>query len=157
MPRNLNVRVWDKEKKRMASIQWHISYVFFEDENDPYGADKIPLQFVMSVTNSDRFKKLLSTTEYDRTGKEIFEGDVVRRDYKRCQFIESKNDWVDNIKKDAIGFFKWGSHGFYIEQLSGDCFAFNTPDGDNWYADELTVIGNIYENPEFLDEDDEDE
>lgn len=146
--RFLNVRVWDKEKREMAFIQWHMSHVFFKDENDPYGADKIPLQFVMSVVNSDRFVKLLSTTQYDKNKREMFEGDIVRRDYGWGHFDEN-NEWIHE-DRSCTGYFKWEDCGFVIEGIEDDAY-FYTVDGQVWFNDELTIIGNIYENPELLE------
>jgi uncharacterized phage protein (TIGR01671 family) len=73
----------------------------------------------------------------DKNGKEIFEGDIVKR---TCDLIGAEHDGF-------IGVVKFVCAAFLLE-------AFDGKDGRDLWDDvqELEVIGNIYENPELLKE-----
>jgi uncharacterized phage protein (TIGR01671 family) len=64
----------------------------------------------------------------DKNGKEIYEGDILR-----CSFMERE-----------IGVIQWHGNGFWIKWPNGDL---SLPIEMN-----REVIGNIYENPELLEE-----
>ena len=88
-----------------------------------------------------------STWLLDKNGKEIYKGDIIKRDdrsngeYRRFAVVEFKPDIqfncssineVDWIKNSSDCVFRYGQ------------FAYK--DTENY----LTVIGNIYENPELV-------
>ncbi|HEM4055741.1 TPA: hypothetical protein U1W00_001356 [Streptococcus suis] len=94
-----------------------------------------------------------STGVFDKNGKEIFEGDV-------AVYLDGDNN---PIYENAV--VKFGQHtnmntiyerepvyiGLYIEGQRGTA----TFDVDRMYNDcegRLTIIGNIYENPELMEE-----
>ena len=83
---------------------------------------------------------LVGCVVLDKNGKEIYEGDVVKK------FGTSKID-------EALGRVDYDSEGmrFYIELIRGYQWAFYYPDGCAFSPDELEVIGNIYENPELVE------
>lgn len=67
----------------------------------------------------------------DKNGKEIYEGDII---------------YVN--PEDEVAFILWDEEtARYIIQFKGWCADF-----DNYYGKELEVIGNIYNNPELLEE-----
>lgn len=67
----------------------------------------------------------------DKNGKEIYEGDIV--------YIASE---------DKNAFILWDKEtARYIIQFKGWCADF-----DNFYGKDLEVIGNIYDNPELLED-----
>lgn len=77
-----------------------------------------------------------STGLFDKNGKEIFEGDVIRVNY-----TDDDSPWTDAIiwsPKDCAWYLKSN------KELLG--FAMDEPDII------VEVIGNIYENPELVEE-----
>ena len=85
-----------------------------------------------------------STGLTDMTGKEIFEGDVVRFSFKGKETKQSY--WYPE------SVIKAGTLGFDVVQTKG-------PSTDNltfavkyWANTKVEVIGNIHENPELLEE-----
>lgn len=86
---------------------------------------------------------------FDRNGKEIYEGDIVK-------FVFYRKDRIGKVVFDFIP----DSEGFYIEKHYGWGIwcddNFNTSLGD--YADDnmrcegIEIIGNIHENPELVGE-----
>ena len=88
----------------------------------------------------------------DKNGKEIFEGDVVKK--------ESPSYWknAEDEPDDAdIEMWSGGTgkvisvpFGFYIDEIKCGTWCFNGPEGREWSNSELEVIGNIYEHPHLL-------
>lgn len=68
----------------------------------------------------------------DKNGKEIYEGDIVKLPY-----------WEDC--KNYISVVEWGYMGW-------DPYVNTNPDYDTTSAEFSTIIGNIYENPELLED-----
>ena len=79
-----------------------------------------------------------STGLFDKDGKEIFEGDVVEfEDY----YIESDLPYINR------GIVEW-SQGQFIITNRASVYMEDLIDGE--FLD-LTILGNIYENPELLE------
>ncbi|MCG2493207.1 YopX family protein [Staphylococcus epidermidis] len=126
----IKFRVWDKEEKKMHKVK--------TIEFSRRGARIIHLAEVQSNGKGDHKRwhssviLMQSTGLKDKNGTEIYEGDIVSANHPRLgEFI----GFVDN----AIGNFKVRGVGQY-EYLSDDL--------DGTYE----VIGNIYENPELLED-----
>lgn len=84
-----------------------------------------------------------STNTKDKTGKEIFEGDVLQIDYIKAIVRFGQYRYYDNAGKDVLT-----GNGFYLECLNvmdPDCISPYETD----VLDKAEVIGNIYENPEY--------
>lgn len=88
----------------------------------------------------------------DKNGKEIYEGDIIYWEINNGVGIESYTaivKWSENLVEEGWSqTFKWlvGYTGNYYR---GSYDELSTPAA---YNDELQVIGNIYENPEVLEE-----
>ena len=100
-----------------------------------------------------------------RNNKEIYEGDIVKLDFIKPE---------DQIRP-AIGIVKWEKEytAFVVEEMQSgkygdgkyvcDFYFYNCPfipecegyKNPSFYWEELEVIGNIYDNPELLEEIDE--
>lgn len=116
--REIKFRYWHTASKRMAP--WQV-------------ACKYPME---TLLNDKRVILLQYTGLKDKNGREIYEGDIVRRP-SPC-----REDWagLHEVRWHDGGFFLWG--GNPVGFRNGEIF--------NWYPHNLTVVGNIYENPDLL-------
>lgn len=118
-------RVWDKNNKKM--LNWKEL-----DLTKELGEDEITIfeptgQFAHPIFFYDAMQ---STGLKDKNGTEIYEGDIVKNIY------------------DEIYVVKWFDAGFHLEEkYNGGFDYFELHFGDN-----KEVIGNIYENPELLED-----
>ena len=118
-------RAWHRELGRMMSIE--IMY-FFDNEleelelNDPVMNDYIPV-------SPNEIELMQSTGLKDKNGKEIFEGDVVSIDTDEFDLLFVKYEsciyWLMDDEE-------------CVEHLSD-------------YYKYVSIVGNIYENPELLE------
>ena len=83
---------------------------------------------------------LIAHDEYtglqDRTGKEIFEGDVVRYDQDSCDSLNRKNGVIAKVEYKEYGFKPFTDDQWICDHYIS--------------LDNIEVLGNIYENPELL-------
>ena len=81
-----------------------------------------------------------STGLHDKNGKEIFEGDIIRYNI----------DVVDIKRHPTLGFYTVldGREGFFGDGMSIDDFE----EDEKEFSKTAEIIGNIYENPELLEE-----
>lgn len=118
-------RIWDKTNKEM--LEWKEL-----DFTKELGEDEITIfeptgQFAHPIFFYDAMQ---STGLKDKNGTEIYEGDIVKNIY------------------DEIYVVKWFDAGFHLEEkYNGGFDYFELHFGDN-----KEVIGNIYENPELLED-----
>jgi len=130
--REIKFRAWDEEDKWMGEVTTidfdenfcYIKTRHVEDEN----------QFDMNGTPIMQYTGLK-----DKNGKEIYEGDILKI---TCKFELRKGieidvvEWVDSC-------ISFGCSDWLLYELAS-----NHEDGEQ----EFEVIGNIYENPELLEE-----
>jgi uncharacterized phage protein (TIGR01671 family) len=93
----------------------------------------------------DRFELMQFTGLKDRLGKEIYEGDIIRSDRPGVFTGEVCYD------PQMAGFvIKWKEDYWRVHRYA----YFNVTSGgeDSFSCDFMEVIGNIYENPELLNE-----
>lgn len=110
--------------------EWIYGYLIAYEGSSQIGVLKNPdvMDFVKVKPNTvGQFTGL-----YDKNGKRIFEGDVVKRTvnmryYADCDGIETK---IHNIEYFGIELLPFSECGFYME--------------------EYEVIGNVHDNPELL-------
>ena len=74
----------------------------------------------------------------DKSGKEIYEGDVVK--------------WINNFGEENIGWIRYTKSiaGFYVVLIKGSYIPFYIGDERNFGWSDLRIIGNRYENTELL-------
>jgi len=146
--REIKFRAWD-EKYRIMIYPENLDKIlkrfegtdaFFEDPL--YAPDELypfsEIKFLRGISilqeeYKDRLKIMQYTGLRDKNGREVYEGDIVR--FK---------DWWD---EEMVGEVRYSEKdmAFTIVNDFWDGFPI-------MYADDLEVIGNIYENPELLKE-----
>lgn len=118
-------RIWDKTNKEM--LEW--KELDFTKER---GEDEITIfeptgQFAHPIFFYDAMQ---STGLIDKNGVEIYEGDIIKNSY------------------DEIYTVKWFDAAFYLEEKYNGGFDYS----ELYFEDNKKVIGNIYENPELLED-----
>jgi uncharacterized phage protein (TIGR01671 family) len=127
----IKFRAWDKQRNEFLSG----GEVFIAIQP---GKRPKNIFYLDIITDPDKYKDRFVLQQYtgliDKNGKEIYEGDIVRR---TCVMIGDKYDGF-------LGTVKFVCAAFVIE---------NEKDGINLWDDvqELEVLGNIYEKPELLE------
>lgn len=126
-------RAWDKELKTMLDVSLiDLKKGVLVGEHWKFGE-----------TNSMSFDEIVlmqSTGLKDKNGKEIFEGDVVRYNI----------DVVDIKKHPTLGFYTVlnGREGFFGDGMIIEDFEKDAEE----FSQIVEIIGNIYENPELLED-----
>lgn len=126
-------RVWDKELQTMLDV----SLIDFKKgvlvgEHWEFGET--------NFMGFDEIELMQSTGLRDKNGKEIFEGDIITNG------------------PDVMCMKRHNTLGFYVEkkgkvEFIADCAILEEFEEDaKEIADSLEIIGNIYENPELLEE-----
>jgi len=128
--KNLKFRAWDIYFKKMFDVkrlEWLSSgdmNVVLNDKEESY---------------SDGCELMQFTGLLDKQGKEIYEGDIVKCEYQEGVAIVKFGKGYQGEPADGMyPYWGWYVDGWF------DQYAFN--------GDEVEVIGNIYENPELLEE-----
>jgi uncharacterized phage protein (TIGR01671 family) len=142
-------RAWDKQEKQMMGL-WDMKFYnikadIFDHSCLCYGTKYVvgnPTEKYWHGNNiheHDKFQERFEVMQYtglkDKTGKEIYEGDIIKREIWSHTSGEFKIEVIYNI----FNFFeqKGLEERFYNQSF------------DSIY---LKVFGNIYENPELLKE-----
>lgn len=75
-----------------------------------------------------------STGLFDKNGKEVFEGDVV-------EYIDGEFSFIGKVIKSPLGTYVTGSDNHSFEDFTDE----------TTMVSDVSVVGNIYENPELLE------
>ena len=118
-------RIWDKTNKEM--LGWKEL-----DLTKELGEDEITIfeptgQFAQPIYF---YEAMQSTGLKDISGAEIYEGDIVKNAYDETYTV------------------KWFDAGFYLEEKYNGGFDYS----ELHFGNNKEVIGNIYENPELLED-----
>lgn len=118
-------RAWDKNNKYMKYTDKNL-VVCFSDE----GASAVDhTTFGHSCTCMEDIELMQSTGLKDKNGVEIYEGDIVENIYKEIGFIKNCNDALCFSRKER---------NFYLSGIGA--------------GRPFKILGNIYENPELLED-----
>lgn len=123
MNREIKFRAWSEEDK-----------VMIYDLNS--------LRLFHGVLISDDYIVMQFTGLKDKNGKDIYEGDIV---YFQ---VENQNIWVGPITGEI--FFNKDHASFEIKTKKG---FLSIARGYDAYRSSLEILGNIYENPEMINDD----
>jgi len=126
--REIKFRAWDKKEKVMDEPFNLYSIGYVNGENGYDAKYYILLQF---------------TGLHDKNGKEIWEGDIVRYYGILPLTLNTHPEGFMEVVYDE-GYFGVKDLGTSHGRVANVCFV----NPDDWY--EVTVVGNIYENPELL-------
>lgn len=129
----LRFRAWHKTWEEMGKVK----RIRFDDDGNATTVLFKGKDFGVNAT-IDKIVLMQSTGLKDKNGKEIFEGDIVQfEDY----YIETDLLYINK------GIVEWSQGGFAITERASVEME-DLLDGD--FLD-VTIIGNIYENPELLE------
>ena len=125
MNREIKFRVWDLDKQTMVypTIQHNEKYVM--QLNCHYIGE-----FNGKKYNTVQMPLMQFTGLYDRNGGEIYEGDILTDDFGSIAVVV----WYDTYAQFRLDYGEDDIHLFDGQQ------------------NEMTIFGNIYENPELLQE-----
>ncbi len=116
----------------------------FRTWSDEVHAMTIPYTGIEQVTKDivSGYDIMQYTCLKDKTGKEIYEGDIIR--------ARQPKGFSGHVKTTvAVVEFKEGCFGYYEYYIDAEDCYFDSC----WDVKDIEVIGNIYENPELLKDD----
>ena len=124
-------RAWLKNDKEMIDVD----EIHFDNGKLDFIGDAIT--FMRTV---DEIELMQSTGVFDRNGKEIFEGDILR--------VTDEHSWLEVVS------YSQEKAMFVTEEINREFKVPESPLYDlfNTNIFKFKIIGNIYENPEFLEE-----
>ncbi len=117
-------RAWDKRNNEMRVVE-AINFNRGEFESIGYG--------ITSLCGADEIKLMQSTGLFDKNGKEVFVGDIIKCTRGCLHEVY--------IEKEYGGTYIGGMPAIYLKGIR---------EGYAWTGDEK-IIGNVYQNPELLE------
>lgn len=120
--RTIKFRAWDKQYKQLGMVT-HLDFITNELDHD---------KNLSEPKSTEHFELMQFTGLLDKNGKEIYEGDIVKPftdDGNLAQVIFLNGSFVLATQKKDGSYLIW-----------------------NYMESEVEIIGNIYENPELLNE-----
>lgn len=137
MNRTIKFRAWDKELDKMwevVNLNWNGGYV---EMHYPKGGSSGPFK---------DFELMQFTWLHDKNWKEIYEGDLVEGEVLSGFWSPQKSRWYDHWPEEVV--FSEERAGFYPFTLS----SYWSHDEEALDPEHCEVVGNIYENPELIND-----
>jgi uncharacterized phage protein (TIGR01671 family) len=133
--REIKFRAWEVNKSlggRMSK-----TFTLFDIHNSGFG------------TYGDSYTLMQFTGLKDKNGKDIYEGDVVKKSFGSFYWIGVLNFFGSPHSRFALENI---SHNVHNEDcIANECICSLKINGiDNLYDNQGEIIGNIYENPELI-------
>ncbi|MCK1199118.1 YopX family protein [Streptococcus uberis] len=125
-------RAWDKRNKK-----WVESFYLDGYKNvyvDVTENDINPKLAEYPLKPLDNIELMQSTGVFDKNGVEIFEGDVV-------EYIDGEFSFIGKVIKSPLGTYVTGSDNHSFEDFTDE----------TTMVSDVSVVGNIYENPDLLE------
>jgi len=136
--REIKFRAWDKTSNCMdTEFSIHADGCLYQSARHRWDISDIAIE-----TAYEDLEVMQFTGLQDKNGKEIYEGDIIL--YNRGYVDDSRHDFMQGHNYEII--FKDGKFMPYNDKLRYQ-LGF---DGMNGKCKNYEVIGNIYQNPEFL-------
>lgn len=135
MNREIKFRVWDSKNSVWCMVS--LQALFWNSSGNGGWSEDAKL----SLNGPEKeFIFQQFTGLKDKTGREIYEGDII-------EFTNS--EWGEDEKFKSQVFFVGSSFNVWADgHINGDLCA--SLDDESWDFDNLKVIGNIFENSELL-------
>lgn len=145
MNRELKFRAWDDKNKQWLCKGFSLTgeIVMIGEWTNMFD----PFLFNRDGRKLSDLKIMQFTGREDKNGVNIYEGDIVKRNY--ATWVEDELDEDKEVMKKVTqtSVVEYRDHGFWIKDEE---FGW---DGEGlWNWDMAEVIGNIFENPELLTE-----
>ena len=130
-------RVWDKKEKFM----WVVAALRFYEEGNLFAIDYWGVQQYPETLDAEDVVLMQATGLQDKKGVDIYEGDIIKT-----------GETVDWLNED-MGVIRFLDGAFFID--------YHNLDTEFDYIGNISlpieVVGNIYENPELLEGDNDDQ
>ena len=142
--KELKFRVWNAQKGYEGWLRYRHGFAINLD-----GVLCCPTSDKYLSPASEDFKVMQFTGLYDKDGKEIYEGDIVKLVY----IHDEGGGWRSKSKERGVVYFDptWGVKfdcKDHTQRTADTCWKIKA--GRFTDATDIVVIGNIYENPELL-------
>ena len=146
--RKIKFRVWDEEERKMFNQKDVIIYF-----------DVIGESIFMKDIHRELcdYKLMQYTGINDINGKEIYEGDILS--YKHITYTDCSKTKIEEIEEESlIEIIAHAPIASIVKPHSKNvkCFGYDNVNKEclilDLTSDEVEIIGNIYENPELLEQ-----
>ena len=145
--REFKLRAFDKTNKEMTyDVSIVGRHIIFEHNSHGYDLDELELTYLDTLDGENEYEIMQCTGLKDKNGKEIYEGDIVT-------YLDG-NEWSTESGYDCEEFLNIGVINFDTEYARFDVTNKESADYEEIFegGGDFEVIGNIYENPELLED-----
>lgn len=142
MNREIKFRAWDNENKYMVTSKQGVFTALRNSMNIVRQDDGYYNDGDLLKPNKEKYTLMQFTGMFDKNGKEIFEGDIVKQvSYKYSNDEYGHKGFYENISKVL-----YKGRAFQYEWIKTNEIEMPKDFKENF----IEVIGNIYDNPELL-------